>query len=288
MPYASHDPLITRQELFSHLGDTHWVVVDCRWSLAHPTLAHQAYQHAHIPGAWFMDMEVDLSGPKGTHGGRHPLPSADHWSSLMQRIGVGTSTNVVAYDEDGVGASRFWWLMNYFGHHHTYVLQGGIAQWQQHGLPVTSQLPHAIEPAAPWNPTPDPDMIVGREDILHWMSEGHLPMMLDARDPDRYAGKTEPLDPLPGHIPGARNLPWYQTVQKPSQFIDRNTLQETLHTPLRSESLHGAIVYCGSGVSACVNALALHRLGYVARLYPGSWSDWTSYPNPPISPTVAD
>jgi len=107
MPYASHDPLITRQELFSHLGDTHWVVVDCRWSLAHPTLAHQAYQHAHIPGAWFMDMEVDLSGPKGTHGGRHPLPSADHWSSLMQRIGVGTSTNVVAYDEDGVGASRF-------------------------------------------------------------------------------------------------------------------------------------------------------------------------------------
>lgn len=276
MPYADHDPLVTPQWLYQQLSRPDLVVVDCRWSLTDPSWAKTAYQQGHIPGAVFLDLEQDLAGPKGVHGGRHPLPSPDDWTRTMQRAGIHATSLVVAYDNDGAGASRFWWLMNFYGHVKTYVLQGGLPGWQAAGYPLTVQEPHPA-PGTFVATVSDPSLIVTRDDI---MRDSTAVTLIDARSPERYRGDVEPLDPRAGHIPGAINLNWQSVLEAPARF------REPPHLPGVPEGLFTrkpVVVYCGSGVSACVNALALFRMGHSPRLYPGSWSDWVSYSDAPVA-----
>ncbi|MDA8193483.1 MAG: sulfurtransferase [Thermaerobacter sp.] len=276
MPFAPHDPVVAPDWLAQRLGDSDLVIVDCRWNLANPALARAQYQAAHIPDAYYLDMEDDLSGPKHDHGGRHPLPEPQAWSHIMNRIGVRPDTRVVAYDADGVGAARLWWLMNYFGHERTYVLNGGLNAWTQAGHPLTST--PALPQSGRFVAHPDPSLTISLHDLLTAPAAPRT--LVDARSADRYRGETEPIDARAGHIPQAINISWADMLDGPARYRDATDLRQTW-SPIGDTG--EVVVYCGSGVSACVNILAMHRVGRSARLYPGSWSDWSSYPHLPVA-----
>jgi len=230
--------------------------VDCRWQLGHPERGRELYLEGHIPGASFLDVERELSAlPGGADGGRHPLPAAEDFARAVGAAGIGPDVFVVAYDEGMTGgAARLWWLLRHFGHDDVAVLAGGIASWAG---PLRSG-EEEIE-AAEFAPRPREDDTVTAEELGAAIGAGRL-VLLDARAPERYRGDVEPIDPVAGHIPGARNLP-YVDVSVPDDLV--GTEDEV-------------VVYCGSGITACVDVLALERAGVSAKLYPGSWSEWSS------------
>jgi thiosulfate/3-mercaptopyruvate sulfurtransferase len=230
--------------------------VDCRWQLGHPERGRELYLEGHIPGASFLDVERDLSGPPGgVDGGRHPLPPAADFARVAGAAGIGPDIFVVAYDEGMTGgAARLWWLLRHFGHDDVAVLAGGIAAW----VGSLRSGEEEIE-TAKFAPRPREDDTVTAEELEASIGVGRL-VLLDARAPERYRGDDEPIDPVAGHIPGARNLP-YVEVSVPDDLV--GTEDEV-------------VVYCGSGITACVDVLALERAGVSAKLYPGSWSEWSS------------
>ena len=231
--------------------------VDCRWQLGHPERGRELYLEGHIPGASFLDVERDLSAPPGgADGGRHPLPAAEDFARAAGAAGIGSGVFVVAYDQGMTGgAARLWWLLRHFGHDDVAVLAGGIAAWAR---------------AAPERGGGDRGGKVRspaarrrhryRRRARAAIGAGRL-LLLDARAPERYRGETEPIDPVAGHIPGARNLPYTETAQLPDDLL--STEDEV-------------VVYCGSGITASVDVLALERAGVRAKLYPGSWSEWSA------------
>lgn len=231
--------------------------VDCRWQLGHPELGRELYLEGHIPGASFLDVERDLSAPPGgADGGRHPLPGAEDFARAAGAAGIGPGIFVVAYDQGMTGgAARLWWLLRHFGHDGVAVLAGGIAAWAG---PLQSG-EEEIE-AAKFAPRPRDDDTVAAEELLPRLGRDGL-VLLDARAPERYRGETEPIDAVAGHIPGARNLPYTETAQLPDYLL--STEDEV-------------VVYCGSGITASVDVLALERAGVHAKLYPGSWSEWSA------------
>jgi thiosulfate/3-mercaptopyruvate sulfurtransferase len=231
--------------------------VDCRWLLGHPEHGRELYLEGHIPGASFLDVEGDLSAPPGgADGGRHPLPAATDFARAVSAAGVGSGIFVVAYDEGMTGgAARLWWLLRHFGHDDVAVLAGGIALWA--GPLRTGE--EEID-AARFVPRPREDDTVTAEELLRRLGGDGL-VLLDARAPERYRGETEPIDAVAGHIPGARNLPYTETAQLPDDLL--STEDEV-------------VVYCGSGITASVDVLALERAGVRAKLYPGSWSEWSA------------
>lgn len=268
-------PLITPQQLRDSDNSSR-VIFDCRFSLADFALGRQQYIQGHIPGAFHLDMEQDLSGPNGVHGGRHPLPDADSFSATMRRYGVSDDTLVIAYDDNRMaGAARLWWLLRYFGHHRVRVLDGGLKGWQAIGGLLETEPPVA----APGNfrATPHPDMVV--EMALLKQPTSAL-ALIDAREPARYRGEQEPIDPVAGHIPGALNLPWVGLTDAQGCFIATEQQRQQWQA---LGDLQQPVVYCGSGVTACVDLLSLAMIGRTdARLYSGSWSDWCSYPENPV------
>jgi thiosulfate/3-mercaptopyruvate sulfurtransferase len=220
----------------------HYRFVDCRWNLADPEAGRRAYREAHIPGAVFLDVERDLSAPPGA-AGRHPLPSAEDFAAAVSRAGIGPGVFVVAYGSMG-GAERLWWLLRHFGHDDCAVLE--LAGW--HG-PLRGGEEHA-EPMD-FQPQPREDDTISAEGLAHRRDEL---VLVDARVPARYRGEPNPIDRVPGRIPGALNAPWNE--------------------PLRDLPEGDLVAYCGSGVTACI---VLHRLALTGRegtLYPGSWSEW--------------
>jgi thiosulfate/3-mercaptopyruvate sulfurtransferase len=233
--------------------------VDCRWELGNPERGRELYLEGHIPGASFLDVERDLSAPPGKpphHGGRHPLPAEGDFARAAGRAGIGPGIFVVAYDQGATGgAARLWWLLRHFGHEDVAVLDGGIGAW----LGPLRDVEEEIETAL-FVPRPRDDDTIGAEELERRLGREGL-VLVDARAPERYRGETEPIDPVPGHIPGATNLPF-------------GTLGEIPEAVLGAEEI---VVYCGSGVTATVDVLALARAGREdAKLYPGSWSDWVS------------
>jgi thiosulfate/3-mercaptopyruvate sulfurtransferase len=231
--------------------------VDCRWELGRPDRGRELYLGGHIPGASFLDVEAELSAPPGgAEGGRHPLPSETDFVAAAGRAGIGDGVFVVAYDQGMTGgAARLWWLLRHFGHDDVAVLDGGIVVWNG---PLRSG-EEEIEPVE-FTPRPrDGDTILADELERRLGSDGLI--VVDARAPERYRGESEPIDPIAGHIPGARNLPYTEASRVPDDL--RGTEDEV-------------VVYCGSGVTACVGVLALERAGVSAKLYPGSWSEWSS------------
>ncbi|MFN2467376.1 MAG: sulfurtransferase [Gaiellaceae bacterium] len=230
--------------------------VDCRFELGRPERGRELYLEAHVPGAAFLDVDADLADLSVPNAGRHPLPAAERFATAASRAGIGAGIFVVAYDQGMTGgAARLWWLLRHFGHDDVAVLRGGISAWAG---PLRSGA-EEIEPA-PFEPSPRPGDTIDADELAARLGEPGL-LVLDARARERYRGEVEPIDPVAGHIPGARNLPFADAFPPPDDLL----------------AAEEVVVYCGSGVTACVDLLALAEAGRPdAKLYPGSWSDWST------------
>jgi len=249
-------------------------VLDCRFALLDPAAGRSAYDAGHIPGADFLDLTADLSGPVGPRGGRHPLPDPARFMARLAALGIGLETPVIAYDDNRLaGAARLWWLCQALGYRHVRVLAGGWAAWLAAGGQPDTAVP---EPdAVPLPPVAQYQGAVDREAAVAAQAAGAL--LVDAREPRRYAGLEEPIDPIAGHIPGALNLPW-QEVTDPDGYPRSVAEQRERWAALDAEGNGRVVAYCGSGITACVNLLSLELAGRPpGLLYNGSWSDWCAW-----------
>lgn len=285
----SYTTLITPRQLAARLEDADLAVIDCRFELARPQWGREAYAAARIPHALYAHLDHDLSGQPSASTGRHPLPPIDAIAARLGRWGIDAQVQVVAYDQGpGPHAARLWWLLRWLGHPKVAVLDGGLAAWQQERLPLdTTPLrsdsepqAHPGRPARRFEPRPDEEMVVSTLDIETFVAKGRIggadTVLVDARSADRFAGRGETIDPVAGHIPGARNHPFTDNLDAAGRFLDRGTLRERFARTLEGVPPDAAICMCGSGVTACHNLLALEVAGLQgARLYPGSWSEWS-------------
>lgn len=269
------ETLIDAKQLATRLATDDIVVADCRFSLADPNLGRAQYEQGHVPGAHFFDLARDLSAPVDVHGGRHPLPDPNSLARLLEQAGVSESTLVVAYDDSRFAfAARFWWLLRYLGHPNVRVLNGGFKAWISAGFAVSVETPAPRR--ATFVPRVDSSLLATRDEVLALVTTADRRInLVDAREPKRFRGEEEPIDPVAGRIPGARSFPWQDYTSIDGNAISEAANQERWSTLERKPT----ILYCGSGVTACVNALSLHAAGIAgARLYAGSFSDWCSYP----------
>jgi thiosulfate/3-mercaptopyruvate sulfurtransferase len=250
-------------------------VLDVRWDLAGPR--RDDYLAAHIPGAAFVDLDAELAGPPGA-GGRHPLPDAEPFTAAMRRAGVWQGRPVVVYDSaTSMAAARGWWLLRYFGHPEVSVLNGGLAAWVAAGQPIASGL-HEVAPGD-FTAHPGGMPVLQADGAAELARRG---VLLDARAPARFCGEQEPIDPVAGHIPGARNRPATQTLDADGRFLDPEDLSELF---AQDGAVKGVEVgtYCGSGVAAAHELLALELADVQGALYVGSWSDWITDPTRPVA-----
>ena len=251
------------------------VIFDCRFALTDPEAGRAAYEAGHIPGAHYLDLNRDLSAPVSEHGGRHPLPAPAVFAKTLARFGVGLQTPVVAYDDSRLAfASRLWWMMRALGYRPPRLLNGGLGAWQASGgeLETRAPSPKPCEPPA----LGDYASCIDYAGVRDAQAAGAL--LVDSREAARYEGREEPIDPIAGHIPGAINRPWQGVTRSSGVVQDETVLREHWGDAIDAEQL---VVYCGSGVTACVNLFSLALLGRDdATLYGGSWSDWCSYLDP--------
>ena len=271
--------LIEPAELAPHTNDPNWVSVDCRFDLTRPEWGRGEYALGHVPNALYAHLDRDLSSPVTATSGRHPLPSREAFLATLGRWGVDREVQVVAYDQgNGVYASRLWWLTRWAGHAHVAVLNGGFTAWRQlAGLPVSKQ-PGVRQPRS-YSANHAPAEFVTTAEVAAMQAAGQLHsgerVLVDARAADRFAGQNETLDPVAGHIPGARNHPFMRNVDAQGRFLPAASLRSQWLETLRSQAPSNTIAMCGSGVTACHNLLALEIAGLTgARLYAGSWSEW--------------
>ncbi|MEQ1908057.1 MAG: sulfurtransferase [Vicinamibacterales bacterium] len=270
----THGTLIGTAALADLLPVSTAVVVDCRFELADTDAGERAYVESHVPGAVYAHLDRDLSGVKTGLNGRHPLPDPDALVATLGRLGIGPGTQVVAYDQDsGMWASRLWWLLKWMGHDAVAVLDGGFAAWTREGRPTVSGV--ESRPPQVFHGAARPGLTVSAEALPAFVATpgSHL---VDARAPERYRGDVEPLDPVAGHIPGAVNH-FFQWNLADGRFLAPADLRARFEQSVGSVSGPDVVCYCGSGVTACHNLLALEHAGVLgARLYPGSWSEWVA------------
>jgi len=250
------------------------VAIDCRFSLADPEEGRRLYLESHIPGAFYLHLNEDLSSSVATHGGRHPLPTEPQFNRVMQSVGADNDSTIVIYDDHRLGfAARLWWLLRWFGHENVHVLDGGFSAWQRSGFAVEKQLPESRK--GQFQRAPSPEMVVDYGYVKSQAWDGKSHVLIDSRERPRFLGEQEPIDPIAGCIPGAINLPWLEFTNSDGNVQSPSFQQERLASIAEAEEL---VVYCGSGVTACVNLLSLFCIGREdAKLYSGSWSDWCSY-----------
>lgn len=262
-------PLMTVEELSERLSDPSMVICDVRWYLADPTQGRVEYGHSHLPGARFVDLDTDLSGTQGP--GRHPLPPVETFARTLGKLGIGPDDTVVAYDSSGGAiAARLWWMLNSIGHGSTFVLDGGFPAWESAGLPVTSAVSSISEVDYPV--PPGWTQVVDGEQVRNLLGRG---LILDARSEDRYRGENETIDPQGGHIPTAISAFFGGSLNSEGRFLPTEDLLLRFVDLGVGES-DCTVVYCGSGVTACHNLLAMRLAGFSGLLYEGSWSDWSS------------
>ncbi len=281
MTYAT---LISAADLAAHLDDANWLVIDCRHDLANPDAGAQAYAAGHIPQARFAHLDKILSGAKngadGTFKGRHPLPERQPFIDAMQELGVGKGTQVIAYDaHGGMFAARLWWLLRWVGHVQVAVLDGGLPAWQARGGQLSTDTPTPVrgdlQEQAPLVTTVDAGDVVANLD-------SKALTVIDARAADRYRGENETMDAVGGHIPGAKNRFFKDNLGADGRFKSADALRAEWNALI--DSPQAAVMQCGSGVTACHNLLALEVAGLPgARLYPGSWSEWSSDSSRPVA-----
>jgi thiosulfate/3-mercaptopyruvate sulfurtransferase len=264
-------PLITVDELRALRP----VLIDVTWNLAGPP-GREAYDARHIPGAYFVDLDTELAGPPGA--GRHPLPAATTVTAALRRAGVDPSTTVVVYDAaNSTAAARAWWIFRYFGLRDVRVLDGGLAAWQAAGGEVTTEVP--ADSNGSFIATAGHIPLLDASGAAEVAASG---VLLDARAPERFAGEVEPMDPVAGHIPGAVNAPTTSNVDETGRFLPAAELRERFEKLGANESTQVG-VYCGSGVTAAHEALALEISGIPSTLYVGSWSEWITDPTRPVA-----
>lgn len=269
--------VVSAQWMAENLNHPDVTVVDCRFSLAEPALGASQYRQGHIPGAYYLDLNLDLSSPVQRHGGRHPLPNPSILGEKLAAMGIDSTDSraslVVAYDDSRFAfGARLWWLLRYLGHDRVALLDGGWSRWQAAGYPVSDAIPEAK--SGNFSVRLQSEQVVDIETVK---TRKDLPgvSLVDSRDRDRYLGLHEPIDPIAGHIPGATNYPWKAVTDDAGQAQSAEELRSRWDDLADAEEI---VVYCGSGVTACVNLWSLERAGiHTGKLYAGSWSDWCSY-----------
>jgi thiosulfate/3-mercaptopyruvate sulfurtransferase len=265
--------------LMDHLVDRNVRIVDCTYKLGDPEAGRTQYERGHIPGAVYFDLEKNLSGAVETHGGRHPLPKQDQLKNKLEESGISNDTIVIAYDsKEGAYASRFWWLLKYLGHEKIYILNGGFEAWKNAGYPVNHEIPNYEK--AVFDISLNKDLLASYEEVKDIvLNRDRDTVLIDSREQKRYLGIEEPIDRIAGHIPTAINKPWMDGLE--NGFFKPKTEQENRFADIAKDK--PIIVYCGSGVTATPNYIALKEAGYSnVRLYAGSYSDWVSYEENPV------
>ena len=278
MPYTT---LVSAATLAAHLGDVRWKIFDCRCSPSDPSIGARLYREAHLPGARHADLDRVLAARPHSGSGRHPLPDCETFIAWLRDEGVDNESQLVVYDDTGGAfAARLWWLMRWLGHDAVAVLDGGLQAWRAIGGALESGVAPAPSPArfeagASLAPSVDASEITA---VVNKHKDG---LLLDARSPSRYGGSEEPIDPVAGHIPGALNSPFAENLDSEGRFLPPERLRERFEA---FGATPGDVVhYCGSGVTACHNVLAMEHAGLRgSRLYPGSWSEWIRDRSRPI------
>ena len=269
--------LIDKKALANNLQTPNWIIVDCSYDLADKNAGRNSYLESHIKGAVFADVHDDLSGPPVTDHGRHPLPTEEALNSLFSRLGINHDSQVIVYDNAcGCFAGRLWWMLRYMGHEAVAVLDGGCQSWEQSGLPGVSG--EENNAAADFKAEANKDWLVTVDSVPA------AELLIDSRDPQRYRGEVEPLDKAAGHIPGAINRFWKDNLDDNGLFKDPDQLRKEFDKCFAGTNVDETVFYCGSGVTACHNLLAVAHAGLNAPgLYAGSWSDWCSEASRPVA-----
>jgi thiosulfate/3-mercaptopyruvate sulfurtransferase len=279
-----HTTLISAATLAQHLTDPNWVILDCRHDLMMPNAGRDSFAIGHIQNAQFASIDDDLSGPKaaldGVFKGRHPLPDRATFIETLRNWGINDDTQVVAYDaHGGMYAARLWWMLRWIGHQAVAVLDGGLAAWQAEGLPLVT--PTAGRPRGHITERPTLTSTVTVAEVLENVTSGRR-QVVDARAHDRFRGENETIDPVGGHIPGAKNRFFKDNLQPDGRFKPGAQLKQEFGHLFSNPA--NAIMQCGSGVTACHNLLAMEIAGlHGAALYPGSWSEWCSDKSRPVA-----
>jgi thiosulfate/3-mercaptopyruvate sulfurtransferase len=276
--------IISATELAQHAPDPDWILIDCRHDLFNPDAGRAAYQTGHLPGALHAHLDLDLSdkrpGPNGEFRGRHPLPERAAFVETLRTWGINDDTQVVAYDaQGGMFAARLWWMLRWTGHAAAAVLDGGIQAWEAQGGTVSRDIPLAARGNIREKPA-----LVSTVDATQVMANLEQPTrtMIDARAPDRFRGENETIDPVGGHIPGAKNRFFKDNLGSDGRFKPAAQLRADFSA--LASSPESAILYCGSGATGCHNLLAMEIAGLSnAALYPGSWSEWCADPARPVA-----
>ena len=271
-----YSTIIDVEQLSNQFGQD-WVVVDCRYNLADADSGYESYLKAHIAGALYADIHKDLSGEPITDHGRHPLPGADNLRKFFSSLGINKEKQVIAYDaSSGAFAARLWWLLRYMGHDAVAVLDGGWQAWQTAGF--KTEVGVQTKQSEDFSGEPRTEWLVTMDKVLD------APLLIDSREAQRYRGEEEPIDPVAGHIPGALNHCWKENIDENGHFHASEYLQQQFSQIYTDTDSEQVVFYCGSGVTACANLLAVAQAGLPpARLYAGSWSDWCSRADNPIA-----
>jgi thiosulfate/3-mercaptopyruvate sulfurtransferase len=273
--------VISPDHLVPHLANEEWVVVDCRFDLAAPARGEELYLESHIPGARYAHLDRDLSGEETGSNGRHPLPTAEQMRERFGAFGISPGKQVVVYDADsGMHASRLWWMLRFMGHDAAALLDGGFARWIREKRAVRGGTEQ-------WRPgafvgAPRESWRLTAAEVERGLQEPTR-VLVDARSEERFRGENETIDKKAGHIPGARSFFFQRNLTPDKSFKSPDELRTEWHALLGSARPQDVVMYCGSGVTACHNLLAMEHAGLGgARLFPGSWSEWSSDPSRPI------
>lgn len=274
--------LVTTAQLARHLDDPAWVAIDTRHDLADPGKGRRLYAEGHIPGAFFLHTDDDLSGPKTGTNGRHPLPDITTFAAKVAACGVMPGTQVVAYDDaGGAFAARLWWMLRWLGHDGVALLDGGLKAWQQEGRPLSKEAP--APRAGRFVPRPRLGATVDAAFVERFHGDPDA-KLFDARAATRFRGDEETIDPVAGHVPDAINRFWQHNLGPDGRFKAPQALREEWMALLGDAPGAQSVHMCGSGVTACHNVFALELAGLPgARLYPGSWSEWCADPARPVA-----
>ncbi len=280
----TYTTLISTTDLHEHLDDPDWAILDCRFVLTDPEQGRKDYLLAHIPGAVYAHLDEDLCGPiiPGKTG-RHPLPSIDEFVEQLSEWGIDSKVQVITYDDVGgaLAAARLWWMLRWLGHGSVAVLDGGWTMWQKQALPVKG----GREARSPrqFIPEPHPELLAHTEEIEE-MRKRQDALVLDSRTADRYRGENETIDPVAGHIPGAISAPYPDNFDVDGKLLSKDALRARFEELLGDVAAEETAFYCGSGVTAVLNILAVAHAGFgEAKLYAGSWSKWITDPNRPVA-----
>ena len=275
MPYTT---IVNAGIVSKHLDDPGWVIVDCRFDLAHPNAGSMAYKDSHIPNAVYAHLDNDLSGEINMNSGRHPLPAVDKFKNTLSNLGINSNKQVVVYDDAGGSmAARLWWLLKWLNHDNVALLDGGFTYWLNSQLPLSTEV--NIVQSTRFDNNINATRFVNSDIVEKIRNDSHY-RLIDVRARERFEGLAEPIDKIAGHIPGAVNVPWQSSLDSVGLFLPKSKLQSLYLSILGNIAPENTVVMCGSGVTACHTLIALEHAGFTgAKLYPGSWSEWITNPD---------